>query len=205
MTNYSIQEDILDAVISCRRKDFYNDLQMTQVAALVGVSVRTVNRYYPDKEKLICMAAFKFQSDYYNSRIAEFENTKDDNQSGKDLLIGFLKYLKNCYQQDKEDTVFLGRAALRCMQYGYMKEFDVKSVRYNLKDYMTGIFNKGKDDGSIKNTLDTEKSVMLIASTFGGIFERLAVISVNLQSIEIPHVYELFDEYFIALNDILGV
>lgn len=204
MANNNIEDDILDAVICCRRKDFFNDLQMTQVAALVGVSVRTVNRYYPDKEKLICLAAFKFQSNYYNSRITEYENIKGEGKTGKDLLIGFLSYLATSYQSNKEDTVFLGRAALRCMQYGYMKEFDIRSVRYNLKDYITSTFNKGKDDGSIKNTLDTERAVILIASTFGGIFERLAIISRNINSTEIPKIYALFDEYILVLNEYLS-
>lgn len=201
MSNYNIKDKILDAVISCIRKDFYEELQMTQVAAMIGVSVRTVNRYYPNKEKLICIASFRFQSNYYNSRIYEFENLKEKGKLQRELLIDFLRYLKFSYQNNKDETVFLGRTALYCMQYGYCKEFDMESVKYNLKNYITNIINKGKHEGSIKNTIDTDKTVFLIASTFGGIVERLTILCRNFEIDQLMSTFTLFDDYFELLND----
>lgn len=54
-----LREKILDAVIKCKRATGGGFIKLTDVAALAGISDRTLNRYFPDKEELICEAAVK--------------------------------------------------------------------------------------------------------------------------------------------------
>lgn len=86
---------ILDAVIFCLKENLSAEPQLTQIAARAGIFVRTLNRYYPNKEDMFCLAYLRFLQKKYDAAVQRFEAADLSDLYAYEQLFAFFKRMSS--------------------------------------------------------------------------------------------------------------
>lgn len=191
---------ILEAVLACKEQDMSDEPQLTQIAAKAGISVRTLNRYYPNKEDLICLAYLQFLQMKFDEIICRFEKMDLSNLNGYERLLTFFSVSKYLDKDNIDKAVFLSYVYTKCVQYGMKEPKPFKAMTARCRAIVATLLEKGQRDHSVKPGLDIDTTINIIEIGFSGLMKKMVMAdSNNMMEQEKPHVLSLYRE----LKDIL--
>lgn len=196
--------DIVLAAIQCMRHFGAENVQVAQIAAQAGISTRTLNRYYPEKNILLSEAAYCYVLDKYAEFAASYRAADKAGLSGLERLCLFLRMQRNYCQTDLMDAmafVDMNLFRLRHEALGdYRNDPRAGCIRVIVRDDL----RRGIQDGSIRATLDEDRTAALISATYNGMMQRLTHVFQSDQPPEQKQrLFPIFDDYLAMLTGYL--
>ncbi|MEA4911489.1 MAG: TetR/AcrR family transcriptional regulator [Oscillospiraceae bacterium] len=186
---------ILKAVLTCKEQDMSDEPQLTQIAAKAGISVRTLNRYYPNKEDLVCLAYLRFLQVKYDEIISLFEKMDLSKLNGYEQLLAFFSTSRYLDKDNTDKAVFLSYAYIKCVQYGMKEPRQFKAMTSRGRAVVAKLLEKGQQDHSVKPGLDIETTIDIIETGFNGVMQKMVMADRdNLMEQEKSHVLALYGE-----------
>lgn len=193
----NIKERIKDAAIECALRDGMDLVQVAQIAKKAGMSTRTVNRYYPEKDALLADAATKYLWGFYVSFVEEFEKMPKDGLSGREKLLLLLSCQRDFCKTDTMTAMMM--IDLRFYRLRHSSELNSVTIpgSEKVKRVVIDCLEEGRADGSIRAELDNETSAMLFSVTYNGMMQRLTMIYRSGMPEEVKEkVFLVFDQYY---------
>ena len=190
---------ILDAVIE-HMLETGGKLQSAQVAVRAGISTRTLNRYYPDRDQLLYEAAVRYLDAQYSAIIRRYEGLNLSGMSGRQRLLTFMRTQIEVYRRDLTAAAAYVDANISCVYLGSQRNyrrpgFDGRIMALLVRDLEAGI-----QDGSVRAALDPARTGLLIAANFNGLMQRLAFQRASAPSEADRLNLELLEEYLMMLE-----
>lgn len=172
-----VKNAILDAVIDCKYKAQGGDVQVTQAAARAGVSTRTLNRYFPDKDEMIYLAAIRF----LNRRYAEMGliyNGKDlGGKNGMERIDAMLQMQADYYRANPAEATMMDSARLMYTLGSLKESYPKAQVGLDFRNLFLDNMALGQRDGSIRRELNARNTWVMVTATFNGLLHRLAYLN----------------------------
>lgn len=109
-------DGILDAAVGCVPEPGVDKVRLTQTAACAGVSTRTVNRHYPEKDGLLSDASSRFLCKIYTPIVEDNEKTDKTGETGLGRLLLFLRMWKAYYRTNTVEALLFAAAGNGVMQ-----------------------------------------------------------------------------------------
>ncbi len=169
------REKILEAVLFCKGEDPCEEPQLTQIAAKAGISVRTLNRYYPNKEDMVALAYLRFLKQKYDATTQGFETQNLSGLSGYEQLCAFFDYSQKLRQNNPTDVIMTALAYLKCIQFGLKEPKKIQDFSRRGCNLVSELLKRGQRDGSIRAELNVAATTDLIEAGFNGVMEKIAM------------------------------
>lgn len=166
---------ILEAVLTCRELEHGEEPQLTQIAAAAGISVRTLNRYYPNKDDLVCLAYLRFLQKKYGEIIARFEKMDLSQQNGYEQLRSFFSISRSLDKGCADEAFLMSFAFIKCVQFGLKEPKLFKQMTARSRAVIAGLLEKGRQDGSVRAELDVEITIDIIETGFNGVMQKMVM------------------------------
>lgn len=166
---------ILDSVLLCKREDPYREPQLTQIAAKADISVRTLNRYYPNKDEMFCRAYSRFLKQEYDEAIANFEDMDLSGLNGYEQLLEFFENPRLLHHDQPDEVLMTALAYIKCIQYGLKNPEKYESIAQSSRAIVNRLLKKGQQDHSIRADLDIDMTVDMIDAGFNGLMQKIAM------------------------------
>ena len=200
-----LREEILDAVIKCKRENGGGFIKLTQVAALVGISDRTLNRYFPDKEELIYEAAGKSLRNRGRALIEKYNAQNKNGLNGRERFLLLVKTEVDRMREDPNYALMFVSAYTTCLYTSVCKKIQNFSFDEEVRQVVTVTVEEGIKDGSIRNDVTPLDTYLLTSSNFNGLAQRL----IYLYSVDQPkteqreEILHVFDHYITMMDEYL--
>lgn len=192
---------ILDAAARCKVKAEGGYVLASQVAAEAGVSTRTINRYFPDYDTMIYEAAARYLRNRFKNIVNAYKLLDMKGLNGRQRLIAFMNMLVNSYEKDISATIVYIEANIRCISIGMDKKFEKLNLGNEISNIIVGNISDGVNDGSIINTIEPKKAMLMISANFNGLMQRLLYISrSNDTDYTIKDIFALMREYIVMID-----
>lgn len=186
---------ILEAVMTCKELELGEEPQLTQIAAAAGISVRTLNRYYPNKDDLVCLAYLRFLQKKYDEVIYRFEKTDLSQQNGYEQLLSFFSMSLSLDKGNTDEAFLMSYAYFKCVQFGMKEPKLFKEMTSRGRAVIAKLLEKGRQDRSIKAGLDIETTIDIIETGFNGVMQKMVMANKDhLPEQELARVISLYRE-----------
>ena len=196
-----LESEILNAVILCKYESEGGPIQITQVAAKAGISTRTLNRYFPEKDEMICTAAALFLNRKYAEFAEKYASFDKSALNGREKLMFFLRSQKDYYKADPVNAVLFVDANINCIRLGVKKGGVQTSFGKEIREIVVSSISEGQADGSVKLGIDPEATALLISANFNGLMQKLTfTYRSDLPENKKTQAYSIFDEYLKMLE-----
>ena len=171
--NEEMKEHILDAVAVCKVKAAGEEVSLTQISSQAGISERTLNRYYPDKELLIYEAAVKYMRKRYEAFADIYHETDHYGMSALDRLISLIQLQAEYYQADTNMAKVFVRAFTTALRTAVYRNLPHTGYDASCRQIVIDCIEQGIKDGSMREDLVPMDVYILISSNFNGLVQRL--------------------------------
>ncbi len=189
-------DNILDAAIDCIVGSGVDTVQITQIAAGAGISTRTLNRYYPEKNGLLSEAASKFLWKTYTTIIEEYEKVNKTGTTGLERLLLFLKLWKDYYRTDAVEAMMFIDMKMSRVRHGMKKYSWTVPGGDRIKEIVIDALERGKQDGSIRDGIDSSRASALVTATYNGVIQRKMCLSCSASPQEAGNgLLDIFNDY----------
>lgn len=187
---------ILQAAIECILKYGVDMVQISQIAACANLSVRTISRYYPEKDTMLAEAATQYLQSVYQTFIDEYRRLPKDGLSGRDKLILFLTSQRDyCKVQSVEAMMMIDLRYYRIRHCSAQAIWSVPGGD-RTRRLVLDCIEEGKQDGTIRRDIDPVQTSVLLSSTYNGVMQAITMAYRSIMSEENKQpVYETFDRY----------
>ncbi len=198
--NELMREKILDAFITCKLEVNGANVSHVQVASRAGISERTLNRYFPDKDMLNFFAAVRYMRQITEAFSELFCSADLSDKNGLERLIYFLRLEVNSHEQNIARAKVFVRAYTIALRTALTNNLLVSDYDEKIRETVTACIAAGIDDGSIRRELDPYKCYILITSNYLGMMQRL----VYCDSVVFEDK-ERKDEFFSSFNNYIDM
>ena len=198
--------DILDAVTSCKYDASGGDFQLAQVAVKAQTSVRTINRYFPDKNHMLYLAAVRFLGQQHVKLVQQYTAMDMSGKTGLERLMSFLKSQKEYCAKYPVDAVMMVAATASVCRVNANIDTEKReiSIDHELHDIVVSCVEEGIKDGSIRGDVEASPVCQLISSTFDGLQQHLTLLySKGSETIRKNDLLRIFDWYVEMLQGFL--
>ncbi len=172
----NMKDRILEATVQWNTEHPFQEPQLTQLAALVGISSRTLSRYFPSKEDLLGQASMK----YIAQRTEEYRNLlkiiSTSGCSGVNQIRTFLCGQKTAFQNDPLSIQVFAVANMRCAEYAIKNRQPFSMASGEVRQLIIAMLEAGKKDGSIRADLDNSLMIELMTAGFYGLMQQIATV-----------------------------
>lgn len=196
--------DILDAVISCKRDAAGGDISITQVAARAGMSDRTLNRYFPDKERMVYLAAVRYLISHVKAISDRYVALDKTGLNGRQRLVQYIRTHVDHYRADMAEALLFVSAHACCISTAVGEK--LRSSEYDTlsRQILFDCVERGVQDGSIRSDAVPLDVYLLVSSNFTGLVHRLVFLySVDqTEPDQRKAILSIFDKYLL-LDDYL--
>lgn len=204
--NEETRDSILDAVIFCKTEAAGADVSLARISCRAGISERTLNRYFPDKEMLLYQAAILYLRRTYSACAKMYESLKKDNMTGLERLMSIVSAQIERNQTELNTTKVFVRAYTTALRTAVYRNLPVTGYDTPVRDIVVSCIEDGIADGSIRSDNNPIDVYLLISSNYMGLVQRLIYFySVDFTKEE--HKKELllvFNKYLSMLREYLG-
>ena len=199
-----IIDRIVDAAITCIRESGTDKVQITQIAAQAGMSTRTLHRYYPEKEALLADAAAKFLGTVYASFATAYSQADKTGLTGLSRLLLLLRLQRELCHENSVDAMLYLDMRSRHPQYDLHKNAWCARGNKSLQQIVIRDLEAGKQDGSIRSDIDTERlAAMIFASATGVIQRSICGSNSELPQEQTRRQHHILDDYIEMLTGYL--
>jgi len=168
-----VTEDILDAVIRCKYEAKGGNVQITQISSLVGISDRTLNRYFPDKELMIYLASLKMLRLSSAELLKEYRARIEPGMNGKERFLLLVKTQIDKFHSESMNALMFASAVATCVDTAISKKICYPSYDNEVERAVVSDIEIGKLDGSVRSDVDPADVYCLTSSSFNGLAERI--------------------------------
>lgn len=197
---------ILEAAIKCKINAQGNEVALAQVAYRSGISERTLNRYFPDKEMMFYEAAIRYLRLKYERFSEQFLNADTKEMNGIDKLLLMIRMQVDNYQQDPLNAKIFVRAFTTALRTAVYRNLPPSGFDASTKQMVISFVEEGIQDGSIRCDCEPLDIYFLISSNFIGLVQRMIYIySVELTKKEHDIEFaKVFNQYLIMVREFLN-
>ena len=189
-------EAILDAVIACRIEAGARPVQAAQIAAKAGVSTRTINRYFPNKDIMLFEASAKYLTQRLALVVSRCNRQLPSDASGCDRLLSFLRSLIVQYRSDIDLATLFMEKNVSCAYISMTTNCRRATLGGEIRRILEGYLSDGLRDGSIRPHLDVDRISLMIAANLNGLMQRVAFLrDVKPQRVTGDSLLSVFDDY----------
>lgn len=155
------------------RNNFYN-IKITDICNLSGVSRVTFYKHFKTIDELIFEVQMNILSEM-NEFIKERSNIKiSGKESIKTILYAWIDYAK----EHKDEMKFIVSFDLYYSSYDLSEELKLKYKSFTVEDYNRSLLklalDKGIEDGTLNETIDTSRMGIYIHQTVMGLLQRMS-------------------------------
>lgn len=176
---------ILDAVIACKVDAEGSAVSLSQISSRAGISERTLNRYFPDKEMMIYEAATKYMRQRYEQFADQFLKADKRNMTALDQIGLLIQLQIDSYQRDIRSAKVFVRAYTTTLCTAVYRGLPPSGFDASTREYVLALVEQGIKDGSIRKDAVPMDTYLMISSCFMGLVERMIYIySVDMSESE---------------------
>lgn len=168
-------ERILEAVITWKLANPFQEPQITQIAAMVGISGRTLSRYFPNKEDLLGLAAMRYMTQANGELSSALLSAAECGRTAAGQLRSFFCAQRDVFRNDPVAVRLYAVGNMRCVDYALRHQLPADPASEGIKKNISGLLEAGKRDGSVRADLDTAMTVALISTGFNGLIHQIAM------------------------------
>lgn len=169
------KEQILEAAITWKLDHPFQEPQITQIAAIVGISGRTLSRYFPNKEDMLGLAAIRYMTLVNDDHAKALASAGKDGRTAVEQLRSFFCARRAAYHKNPAAIKVYAVGNMRCVDYALRHQLVVDSASQSVKKAMFALLEEGKRDGSVRENLDLALAVDLMYTGFNGMMHQIAM------------------------------
>lgn len=164
-------EKVIEAATACFKKYGIEGTKISEIADAAGVSVRSVQRYFGNKDKLVFFMTSYFARQASKDVYQRFSEQTRKEMKGLEKIQVFVGLQEDYFKTNYEILRLLMQAELALYYYSEKSEdgrelfkkyiFELQSGRQKIKE----IIEEGIIDGSIRSDVDAD----VVSSTIGGL------------------------------------
>ena len=200
--NEEMRTTILDAVIACKCEACGAAVSLSQISSRAGISERTLNRYFPDKELMMYEAAIKYLKQKY-VLFAKLYIARDKSRlNACERLLLLIQMQIDNYKSDTAEAMVYVRAFTTAMCTAAYHQLPAPGFDAPTRNILISCVEEGLKDGSIHSSIEPLDVYFLVSSNFNGLIQRL----VYIYSLEIPReehekkLFHVFEKYMQMLE-----
>jgi AcrR family transcriptional regulator len=196
--NNEMRDNILDAVIDCKIIADGSEVSLSQVASKAGISERTLNRYFPDKEMMQYYAAVRYLYLRYTGFLKVYRRQKKDGLNGREKLKLLLKtQITRSRKMMPEARTFV-RAYSTLIRTAMYRKQKLPPYDAELKALVIDLINEGVSDGSVTSPSAPEELYRYITATYIGLLTQ-CIYTCTVEKMDKEKIGKLFIEFDIYL------
>lgn len=203
--NDQMRTNILDAVIACKIDASGAEVSLSQISCRAGISERTLNRYYPDKEMLLYDAAIRHLRQLYEACADRYEVIEKTGLNGLQRLMLLIKMQVERYQTELTCAKVFVRAYTTALRTAVYRDLPVSGCDAPVRNIVLQCIEDGVADGSIRPDAAPIDTYMMISSNYMGLVQRL-IYCYSVEFTQEEHKKELllvFNKYLHMLQEYL--
>lgn len=181
-SNDEKKEQILEAVIAWEELHPFQEPQLTQLAAMVGISVRTLSRYFPNKEDMLGLAAMRYMMRTSDGQAELLMSAKTADCTAAEQIRSYFCTQRSIFHKNPELIRLYAVGNMRCIDYALRHQIAIDRPSKGIKKAIFDSLEAGKRDGSIREDIDTAMTIELIQTGFNGIMHQIAMTYTSLPS-----------------------
>ena len=185
---------ILDAVIECKIHAEGAYVSLSQISCKAGISERTLNRYFPDKEIMIYGAAVRYLKRKYDEFSEQYRACDKKELNGLECLMLLVKLQMDNYMNSITDALIFVRAYTTTLNTAVYRKLPVAGYDASAREIVLECIRNGVKDGSIKHDAVPMDAYLLISSNFNGLVQRL-IYTYSVEYSAEEHRKELFNVF----------
>lgn len=180
--NEVTKEQILEAVITWKLAHPFQEPQITQIAAMVGISGRTLSRYFPNKEDMLGLTAMRYMTRVNDGLAKMLTSAKSGDCTAAEQLRSFFCKQRSFFHKDPVSIRLYAVGNMRCVDYALRHRLADDSSSAGIKKAIFDLLETGRRDGSIRANLDAAMTVDLITTGFNGMMHQIAMTYTSIPS-----------------------
>jgi AcrR family transcriptional regulator len=185
MANEKLKEQniqkVLEASMQCFLRYGIENTQMKDIASAAGVSIRSISRYFANKDELVVQVTqfhIALQKEREEELLAELQASE---QPAIEKVRQYLLLIKQAFWNNYEFCIFLANSELYLGQTDTNQQTSL--VFFDHFCYLTHILrdflNAGIEQGSITKITDVEMEAKMLCQSYFGFLIQLALTRVN--------------------------
>lgn len=205
--NEQMRDTILNAVIACKIDAAGADVSLSQISCRAGISERTLNRYYPDKEILLYDAAILYLRQIYYTCADRYNKLDKTGMNGLQRLMLLIKMQIELNQTELKCAKVFVRAYTTALRTAVYRDLPVSGCDAPVRDIVLNCIEDGVSDGSIRPDIVPIDTYMLISSNYMGLVQRL-IYCYSVELTKEEHKNQLllvFNKYLQMLEEYLCI
>ena len=171
------KEEVISAALEVFKKQGVENAKMTDIAKKAEIGVASVYRYFKTKPDLVVEAACKFLEDEISELSQYYSNKdfieKDGITKVKEILVVFIKL----YREHKDFLRFIDQFDTYAIKENVSKEklsvYERKII--DLKPLLVNALECGKEDGTIRRDLNSERLYFTINHALMSLCQKLVL------------------------------
>lgn len=204
--NEAMRNRILEAVIACKITASGAEVSQSRIASEAKISERTLNRYFPDKEKMMYDAAIVYLKRRYDAFAESFEVADKTGMDALDRLCLLIKMQMEKNRMDMNGAKVFVRAFTTALRTAVYRNLPVSGHDASVREIVIADIKDGIKEGSIRGDVDPSDMYLLISSNYIGLIQRL-IYMYSVQSTAEEHKKKLLlvsDKYILMLREYLS-
>lgn len=199
--NEEIKERILEAAVEWKLSYPFQEPQITQLAAIFGISGRTLSRYYPNKEDMLGLAAMRYMQRKNDEQVKALASAKKNNGTAVEQLRSFFCTLRAAFHLNPLAIRVYAVANIKCIDYALRNQLSTDLTAEGIKRSILELLEQGKREGSIRAELDSVSAVDFMYTGFNGVMYQIAMTyTSDLSEQEKDKAERLYKEYLKMLE-----
>lgn len=152
-------------------------VSMEQIAKTAQISENTIYRYFDNKETLVQEAFFRLWDTIMQKVERSVEGVADYHAlTGYEQVHVWIEAFRRLYEENKEFIVFSYEAKLYLLRRGIKLDGVSRDVLpHSLREPFIAALNKGKEDGSIAATADSEDLFYALWGAIHGYIVKIVI------------------------------
>lgn len=171
--NEFMRTEILDAVIACKVEAAGAEVSLSKIACRAGISERTLNRYFPDKELLLYDASIRYLRHTYDVFTEDYLAMDKSGMTGLERLLLLMQRQIDHNRSDMSRAKTFIRAYTTALRTAVYRELPVSGYDARLREVVYQCVEEGVADGSIRRGAVPLDTYLLISSNYMGLMQRL--------------------------------
>ncbi|NLG05752.1 MAG: TetR/AcrR family transcriptional regulator [Clostridia bacterium] len=171
--NDAMRNRILDSVITCKLNADGAEVALSQIASRAGISERTLNRYFPDKEMLLYDAAVRHLNQIYTAFAKRYKKADLNGLNGLERLILLIHMQTEHNKEDMSCAKAYVRAYTTAFRAAVYRDLPVIAYDAPVRDIVIQCIQDGIADGSIRDDINPSNMYLMISSNYIGLIQRL--------------------------------
>ncbi|MDD2649248.1 MAG: TetR/AcrR family transcriptional regulator [Eubacteriales bacterium] len=172
LENAEMRDAILDSVISCKIAADGSEVSLSQISCGAGVSERTVNRYFPDKDMMVFTAAARYLKRRYDAFAAKFRAVDVGGMNGLERILLLLRLQADANRSSMPAARTFIRAYITVLRTAIYRKIKAPTYDAEVKKIVAECIKIGKADGSIGVSVPSETVYTLLSSSYMGLLQQ---------------------------------